>query len=160
MDAISVFAPKAHLRSTAKSHPPGIGCNGLYNIIYRYIYFVWLFEARFPRTAAELHFRIFFIFSGRYWMILEYFLYERAPPVVFWGALALTGYTRISLPQIHFRAKSSESILVVLECLNGHLVASCGSNYRFRRLGAPMPCGAGSSKRYDIKVAGQHYKSL
>ena len=69
-------------------------------------------------------------------MILEYFLYERAPPVVIWGALALTGYTRISLPQIHFRAKSSESILVVLECLDGHLVASCGLKYRFRRLGA------------------------
>ena len=78
------------------------------------------------------------------------FLYERAPPVVVWGALALTGYTRISLPQIHFRAKSSESILVVLECLHGHLVASCGSNYRFRRLGAPMPCGAGSSINIQI----------
>ena len=85
-------------------------------------------------------------------MILEYFLYERAPPVVVWGALSLTGCTRISLPQIHFRAKSSESILVVLECLNGHLVASCGSNYRFRRLGAPMPCGAGSSKLCVHKI--------
>ena len=80
-------------------------------------------------------------------------LYECARPVVVWGALALTGYTRISLPQIHFRAKSSESILVVLECLNGHLVASCGSNYRFRRLGAPMPCGAGSSLLHQKTIA-------
>ena len=53
--------------------------------------------------------------------------------MVFWGALALTGYTRISLPQIHFRAKSSESILVVLECLIGHLVSDAS---------AP-PCPAG-----------------
>ena len=32
-DKTLVIAPKAHLRSTAKSHPPGIGCNGLYIII-------------------------------------------------------------------------------------------------------------------------------
>ena len=85
-------------------------------------------------------------------MIFEYLSEQCARPVVVWGALALTGYTRISLPQIHFRAKSSESILVVLECLNGHLVASCGSNYRFRRLGAPMPCGAGSSIIHLLSV--------
>ena len=48
----TIIAPKAHLRSTAKSHPPGIGCNGrcIYDI---YIYIIILLYGSLKPDSRE-----------------------------------------------------------------------------------------------------------